>query len=340
MTLSLRWNILLALVLLGTAAVFAVFWHWLDMIPFGLAVAVVAAPLKNRLDRHLPGWLSALAITVTVLLLLAAGTLITIQAMQGNLATNEEILGRIAGGLEALSPQLTMVGIPEEAIHTAAAWIEGSIQTLAGFWFGISLASVLLTPRVSLFFLSLAIALWRGEAVLRAALPRFPPSWMTVYPHLAAVAVDTLYAVLVVHLLIVALTFGVSLPFFLILGYGHVLYLSLVTAFCELVPILGASIPMVVLLFYALALGDLRGFLLVLLVGYAGVALLPEVTIRPILMGRRTLLSPVLMFGSFMGGILLLGISGFLLGPLTVAIGVSWYRLVREGRADGAAAPG
>jgi predicted PurR-regulated permease PerM len=55
-------------------------------------------------------------------------------------------------------------------------------------------------------------------------------------------------------------------------------------------------------------------------------------------MGRRTLLSPVLMFASFMGGILVLGISGFLLGPLLVAIGVSWYRLVREGRADGRAA--
>ena len=118
------------------------------------------------------------------------------------------------------------------------------------------------------------------------------------------------------------------------------LYLSLLTAFCELVPVLGASIPMVVLLFYAIAIGDLRGFLLVLLVGYIGVALLPEVTIRPILMGRRTLLSPLLMFASFIGGILLLGLSGFLLGPLAVAMAVSWYRLRKEGRAEGTATPG
>jgi predicted PurR-regulated permease PerM len=227
---------------------------------------------------------------------------------------------------------LTVIGISEEAIHTVITWIEDSIQSLAGFWYSLSLASVLLTPRVSLFFVSLALSLWKGDVVIRASLPRIPQAWMAVYPNLAAVSVDTLYAVIVVHLLIVALTLGISIPFYWILGYGHILYLSLVTAFCELVPVLGASIPMVVLLFYALAIGDLRGFLLVFFIGYLVVALLPEVTLRPILMGRRTLLSPVLMFASFIGGILLLGISGFLLGPLLVALAVSWYRFRKEGK--------
>jgi predicted PurR-regulated permease PerM len=332
-------KISLAMVLLAGGAILIAFWPWLDMIPFGFAVAVVVAPLQKRLSRRIPGWLSAIVITLTLLLLLAAGLLITIQAMQGNLATNEEILGKIAGGLKAFSPQFMALGIPEETIHAATGWIEGSIHTIASFWYGLSLASVLLTPRISLLLLSLAFALWKGDQVIRAILPRIPPKWMAIYPNLAAVSVDTLYAVVVVHLLIVALTFGISIPFFWILGYGHVLYLSLLTAFCELVPVLGASIPMVVLLFYAIAIGDLRGFLLVLLIGYIGVALLPEVTIRPILMGRRTLLSPLLMFVSFIGGILLLGLSGFLLGPLAVALAVSWYRLRKEGRVEGTATP-
>ncbi|MDD1669593.1 MAG: AI-2E family transporter [Methanomicrobiales archaeon] len=334
-----RKKILVLALLFAAVVLLALFWHLLDMIPFGVAAAVVAAPLKNRLDRYLPGWLSATAITLAILVLLAAGVLVTIQAMQENLATNEEILGKIAGGLEAFTPQLTVMGVPEEAIHSAIAWIEGSIESVAGFWYSLSLASVLFTPRVSLLLLSLALALWKGDEVIRWALPRIPQAWMAIYPNLAAVSVDTLYAVIVVHLLIVAITLGISLPFFWILGYGHVLYLSLVTAFCELVPVLGASIPMVILLLYAMALGDLRGFLLVLLVGYLGVALLPEVTLRPILMGRRTLLSPVLMFVSFLGGIVILGISGFLLGPLVVAIAVSWYRLRKEGRLQGKEAP-
>jgi predicted PurR-regulated permease PerM len=41
----------------------------------------------------------------------------------------------------------------------------------------------------------------------------------------------------------------------------------------------------------------------------------------------------------FRSGIVILGISGFLLGPLIVAIAVSWYRFRKEGRAWGKAAP-
>jgi predicted PurR-regulated permease PerM len=131
----------------------------------------------------------------------------------------------------------------------------------------------------------------------------------------------------------VALTFLLALPFYWLLGYGHVLSLSVITALCELVPVLGASVPMILLLLYSFALGDLRGFLLVFFVGYLGVALLPELTVRPILMGRRTHLSPVIMFVGFMGGILLLGTSGFLLGPLILAVAVSWWRIRKEQQA-------
>ena len=156
---------------------------------------------------------------------------------------------------------------------------------------------------------------------------------MGAYHRLATVSVDTLHSVLVVHLLIVALTFGLSLPFYWLLGYGHILYLSLTTALCELVPVLGASIPMVILLLYSFAIGDLRGFLIVFFIGYLVVALLPELSVRPILMGRRAHLSPYLMFFGFLGGILVLGISGFLLGPLILAVAASWYRSRKAERA-------
>jgi predicted PurR-regulated permease PerM len=146
--------------------------------------------------------------------------------------------------------------------------------------------------------------------------------------------VDTLHAVLVVHLLIVALTFGLAIPFFWVLGYGHVVYLSLTTALCELVPVLGASIPMVILLLYSFAIGDIRGFFIVFFIGYLVVALLPELSVRPILMGRRTHLSPYLMFFGFLGGILVLGISGFLLGPLALAVAASWYKVHKADQAS------
>jgi len=294
----------------------------------------VVAPVHHRLTRRIPGWLSALLITLAIFILLAAGILVTLQVMQENLSTNEEILGEIAGGLGTLTPRIAGVGIPMWVIQGVTSRIGGFIDAIAAFWSGLSLSSIILAPGIPLFLISLALSLWKGDRVLRAVLARFPPAWLAIYPNLARVAVDTLYAVLVVQIIIVGFTFCASVPFFTILGYGHIMYLSLVTTFCELVPVLGASVPMVVLLLYAFAIGDIRGFFLVAFIGYAVIALLPELTLRPILMGRRALISPVVMFIGFMGGIILLGPGGFLLGPLILAVAVSWYRLRREGRAD------
>jgi predicted PurR-regulated permease PerM len=317
------------LLLLAVAGLLAVSWQWIDTIPLGIAVAVVLEPLHRRISMKVPEGFSSGVITLTLLAITVAGLLFTTTVMTENLATNREFLMKAASGIDILAPQFTAFGIPPEAINETTARVQGIVELVATFWSGLTLATAILNMRVLLFLLSLFLSLWEGDHVLRWILVRAPREWLGVYHHLATVSVDTLHSVLVVHLLIVGLTFCLSLPFYWLLGYGHVLYLSLTTALCELVPVLGAGIPMVILLLYSFAIGDLRGFALVFLIGYLVVALLPEISIRPILMGRRTHISPYLMFFGFLGGILLLGISGFLLGPLVLAIAASWYRLRR-----------
>ncbi len=302
-------------------------WQWIDTVPLGIAVAVVLAPIHRRLSTGVPEWLSAGFITCVLLLLTVAGILFTVSVMQENFATNQEFLGKAANGIEILAPQFESLGIPSEAVGETTGRMQGIVQAVENFWSGLTLTVAILNVRVILFLFSLFLSLWKGDRVLRGILVRTPQEWMGAYHRLTRVSVDTLHSVLVVHLLIVALTFGISLPFFWVLGYGHILYLSLTTALCELVPVLGASIPMVILLLYSFAIGDIRGFLLVFFIGYLVVALLPELSVRPILMGRRTHVSPYIMFFGFLGGILVLGISGFLLGPLALALAASWYRL-------------
>ena len=316
----------LALLIAG-AALLAAFWQWIDTIPLGIAVAVVLAPLQHRISSRIPAGLSALFITLILLAFALTGVLFTVTVMQDDLATNREFLGKAAQGIEILAPQFESLGIPREAVGETTGRIQGIVQAVENFWSGLTLTVAILNVRVIFFLFSLFLSLWKGDRVLRGILVRIPQEWMGAYHRLTRVSVDTLHSVLVVHLLIVALTFGLSLPFFWLLGYGHVFYLSLTTALCELVPVLGASIPMVILLLYTFAIGDIRGFLLVFFIGYLVVALLPELSVRPILMGRRTHLSPVVMFFGFLGGIFVLGISGFLLGPLVLAVAASWYRL-------------
>jgi predicted PurR-regulated permease PerM len=319
---------ILALLIAG-AALLAAFWQWIDTIPLGIAVAVVLSPLRHRISSRIPDGISAALITLVLLAFAIAGILFTVTVMQENFATNQEILMKAAGGIEILAPQFAGLGIPPEAIGETTVRMQGIVSAVETFWSGLTLPVAILNVRVLFFLTSLFLSLWAGDRVLRSILVRTPQEWMGAYQRLARVSVDTLHAVLVVHLLIVALTFVLAIPFYWLLGYGHIFYLSLTTAVCELVPVLGASIPMVILLLYSFTIGDLRGFLIVFFIGYLVVALLPELTIRPILMGRRTHIPPYLMFFGFLGGILLLGISGFLLGPLALALAASWWELVR-----------
>jgi predicted PurR-regulated permease PerM len=323
-------RVLLVAALLVAGVLLWASWQWAGTVILGISAAVVLVPLRNRLSFRVPELLSALSITLVILAATGAGVLFTVGIMEENLAMNQQVLAEAADGMEVLAGQYTSLGVPRETIGDAMAGVRGMVTAAGSFWSGISLAGVFLSPGVILFFVSLFLSLWHGDRVLRWMLIRMPREWLGTWGRLATVSVDTLYAVLVVHLPIVLLTFLLSLPFYLLLGYGHVLYLSTVTALCELVPVLGASIPMVILLLYSFAIGDLRGFLLVLFVGYLVIALLPEITLRPILMGRRTHLSPVVMFLGFMGGILLLGIPGFLLGPLALAVAVSWWEMRKE----------
>jgi predicted PurR-regulated permease PerM len=268
-----RRTVLLLVLLLAAAAVFSALWQWIDTVPLGIAVAVVLEPLHRRVAGKIPGALSAGLITLCLLAVTLAGVFFTAAVMQENLPTNEEFLMKAARGVEILAPEFVSLGIPPEAVGETTARMQGIVNAVATFWTGLSPGSAMLSPRVLLFLGALFLALWQGDRILRWALVRTPQAWLGTYRPLATVSEDTLHSVLVVHLIIVALTFLLALPFYYLLGYGHVLYLSLTTALCELVPVLGAGIPMVILLLYSFAIGDLRGFVLVFFVGYLVVAL-------------------------------------------------------------------
>lgn len=328
-----RREILLVAALLGGAVLLSISWQWVDTIPLGIAFAVVLAPLHHRLSRRIPEGLSALLVTLLILSLTVAGVFIVVTIMQENLATNEGILMTAVTGAGTIADLYAGFGIPMELITGALEGMEGIVDAIGRSWSGLSPEGVMLTPGVILLFAALFLSLLEGERILRWILVRIPQEWLGTYHRLAAVSVNVLYSVLVVHLVMVALTFVLALPFYWLLGYGHIISLSVTTALCELVPVLGASIPMVILLLYSFAIGDLRGFLLVFLIGYLVIALLPELTVRPILMGRRAQVSPVIMFFGFMGGILLLGTSGFLLGPLILAVAVTWWGIRKEQQA-------
>jgi predicted PurR-regulated permease PerM len=100
------------------------------------------------------------------------------------------------------------------------------------------------------------------------------------------------------------------------------------------VPILGSSVAFLLIGAYALAIGDLQGVLILFVLGYIVVSCMPEIFIRPVLVGRRVKINPVIMFVGIIGGLLTMGLAGFVLGPVIVVLLITSYRMYIQDRKD------
>ena len=324
-------NRTLILALAGLAAILFLVLSagWADAAILGISVAAVLVPAHRRFRLQVPAVVSALLIALALFAILLTAIQVSVGILSDNVEVGGEVATAIGGWISDPGNILVQHGLPldPEQVADLFSALVGRVEV---FWDGLRQGLLQVSLQPFFFSLALFLSLWRGERAWDLLVQRAPVEWTPPIIRLLPVAKDTLRSIFVVHALMVAITFLLSLLFFAVLGYGHVLFFSFVTALCELVPIIGASLPMAVLGVYALALGDLRGVILVFLLGYGGVALLPELTVRPILMGRSSHVHPLVMFFGFMGGILLLGTAGFVLGPLILAMVVSEYRFGKE----------
>ncbi len=319
------WVIVLAIF----AAAAVAFWPLIGISVLAASLAVVLFPLQRRLTRRMRPFFAAVLLTgvVGVGLVLAVG--ITIAVIIQNIDYIDELVGTILtaatgpgtnpfGG--ALPIDLSQV---TDAIRTEIGSFSTSLQAMIGEIPMISLEIVV-------FFLVLYLTLEQGERTGIRLMRAIPDRTRRLVARLWAMTVDVLYSIFVVHFATAFVTFLVALPFFYILGYGHVFFFSVLSGIFQLVPFLGQTVILLVLGGYALAIGDVRGFLLVIFVGYPFVAAIPDMVMRPLLMGARARIHPVVMFIGFFGGITLLGIAGIILGPLLLALAAGAYGIIVE----------
>jgi predicted PurR-regulated permease PerM len=184
------------------------------------------------------------------------------------------------------------------------------------------------------FFFSLSALIYHGNWLKNRFMSHMPPVICDYVNRLSAVTVDTLYAIYVVQIVIAVLTFFIALPVFYLLGYGNILFYSFLAAFCELVPILGSSSTFVLIGAYALALGDTRGVFIAFFFGYLIVSCVPEIYVRPVLVGRRVKINAMIMFIGIIGGILTMGLAGFVLGPVIIVLLINSFRIYANDRKE------
>jgi predicted PurR-regulated permease PerM len=320
------------MVILSVAAII-LFWSIMDMALLGASLAVVLLPLHHRLSQHTRPTISAALVTFGIFCALGAVLWFTLIIFSANAPTLTSMFTSISDWISDPDTHLAAFGIPLNKASLISLLNTGNLL-FVGYEDTLINNLTLIIFKAFILFFTLFVLLLHGEELKQRITEHMPESLNIIVSRLSDVTVDTLYAIYVVQVAIAVLTFFIAIPVFYLLGYGNVLFYSFFAAFCELVPILGSSVAFLLIGAYALVIGDIYGVLILFFLGYIVVSCMPEIFIRPVLVGRRVKINPVIMFIGIIGGLLTMGLAGFVLGPVIVVLLITSYRMYIQERKD------
>ena len=321
------------LLVVFTLAACIIFWSVMDMVILGASLAVVLIPLHHRISRHTLPEISAAIVTFLIFFMGCIMALFTFSLLTSNGALLTKLFGTVGIWLDNPATNPLSFGIP-----VTKATLSGLLDKGMAFFVEYQETLIsnlsLIAFKMFVFLLSLFYLLRWGEEIKKTFMCRVPAVLSGYVARLSEVTVDTLYAIYIVQIAIVALTFVIAIPVFYLLGYGDVLFFSFLAAFCELIPVLGSSVVFIMVGTFSLALGDTRGVLIMFFFGYLIVSCIPEFYVRPVLVGRRVKIHPVIMFIGIIGGTLTMGLVGFVLGPVIIVLLITSYRIYVQEKKD------
>jgi predicted PurR-regulated permease PerM len=316
------------------------FWSIMDMVLLGASLAIVLLPVHHYLSRYVRPLFSTILVTGAVIGACGILAYVTMSVFSSNAALFSGMFSTISTWISSQATNPVVYGIPLNKSSFLSLLNTGDAIFLN---YRITLINnlTIIVFKAFIFFFTLSVLLLHGEEIRRRILGRLPGALNQYVIRLSDVTGDTLYAIYVVQIAIAVLTFFIALPVFYLLGYGNIVFFSFLAAFCELVPVMGATVAFLLVGAYALAIGDVRGVLIMFFLGYIVVSCCPEIFIRPVLVGRRVRVNPLIMFVGIIGGLLTMGLAGFVLGPVIIVLLITSYRMYIHDRkmpADGSIA--
>ncbi len=303
------------------------FWQLIGVIILAGTLAVVLLPIHRKFIRVINPVVSSFLIATLVLLVATSAIGFTITIFY----THSEYISYIINTILEWVSTLAATGSPTIGQNELSEWITLQLDGVSEWSTGLLYQAPMLLVQCVVFLMALMIFIYKGDEIYTEIVESLPDRLSSGVQEISTTAVGTLYAIYVVHVITALITFFLAIPFFYFLGYDYVLFYATIAGIFQLIPILGPSLLMIFLAIYALSIGDVRGAALIALIGYPIVCALPDLVFRPLIMGMRAKLSPLLMWIGFFGGLAVMGLIGFILGPLLIALVVSGYVvLIRE----------
>jgi predicted PurR-regulated permease PerM len=230
----------------------------------------------------------------------------------------EQILAAIPTGLERLQQFVTAEG-------GRAAAVLGNVLSATGSFL---LRSVLML--IALYFLLVdgpALVQWLNEAIplKRGQVSEFLRDFRRVT-----------VTVLVSTLLTAAAQSLLAMGGYLVAGVPNAFFWTVVTFVLGLVPLVGASVVVLVVGVFHLALGHVGGGIFLAIFAVAVVGTVDNV-LKPIFIRGAVPIHGAVIFFALLGGLAAFGPVGFLVGPLSVSFLITVVRMYRRDYVTGGA---
>lgn len=299
---------------------------FLGALTWALVLAILFAPLQDRVERRLPhrGLAAGLVVLVAILVVGAPATLVIERLAHGAIAGAAFIQARLASqgplrlpALAWLPAELDLSGLLGRLVamlgNEGAALLRGSVAQLI---------------EIVLAFYILFYAL-RDRAAALAALRRLLPLGAAEADEVFARIGGTVQAIVYGTVMVAALQGALAGLMFWALGLGAPLFWGIVMSLLAIVPVLGTFVVWIPEAAYLALEGHETKALILALWGALVVGEIDNV-VRPILVGDRLNLHTVPVFIAIIGGLIVLGPPGFILGPLAMTTTLLALALLRR----------
>jgi predicted PurR-regulated permease PerM len=183
---------------------------------------------------------------------------------------------------------------------------------------------------IIIFFLSLSMLLYYGERLWKTLTCTLSPRLFHVVDKMTEISTSTIYALIIVQISAALISFLLALPFFYLLGVDEPLLFATMIGLAMLIPLIGAQIMILFFSLYFYSIGDTTSAAIMLVIGYPLLSGWIDFYYRPVMMGKRVAIPPVMMMIGIFAGVPFMGLAGFIVGPVLVALAVTGYKVLDE----------
>ncbi len=301
-----------------------VFWPLMTVFIWSAAIAIALMPFHKQLLRIVKPSVSVTFITLWVLLVILLVLSVSSNILYASIDHIGSMVASLVSGFKNTGIAAFLPTFTEEQISNMP---ETLVQLLLRSL--LSLNSNILQSLISIiiFFLSLSMLLYYGEQIWNTLTRSLSPKLFFAVEKMAEISINTIYALIIVQISAALISFLLAIPFFIFLGVDDPLLYATMIGLAMLVPLIGAQIIILFFTLYFLSLGESGSALITLLIGYPLLSGWIDFYYRPVMMGKRVAIHPVMMMIGIFAGVPFIGFVGFIIGPVLVTLAVTAYKI-------------